>query len=110
MPQLLVTLNSWSSMRSFNNWLANFFGNALSSMYFFYFCLLLDFMELSPVIKAHNTVLWVTYLSQSVIQLLALPILGAQNKLQQENHKETISHVKAIHAHLGIKHPYRRKL
>lgn len=90
-------------MRKINNLLANFLGNCLSSMYFFYFCIVLDIVELGPIIKAHNTVLWVTYLSQSVIQLIALPILGAQNKLQQENHQETMKHLKAVHTHLGIK-------
>jgi hypothetical protein len=96
-------------MSRFNRWLANLLGNTLSSMYFFYFCLILDAVELQPVVKAHNTVLWVTYLSQSVIQLIALPVLGAQNKLQQDNHEETMSHIKAIHNHLGIKHSYRRE-
>jgi hypothetical protein len=71
-------------------------------MYFFYFCVVLDLIELNPVVKAHSTITWVTYLSQSVIQLIALPILGAQNKLQQDNHAETIKHLKAVHRHLGI--------
>lgn len=96
-------------MNRFNNFLANLLGNSLSSMYFFYFCVVLDLIELKPVIEAHNTIVWVTYMSQSVIQLIALPILGAQNKLQQDNHKEAMSHIKAVHKHLGIKHPYRRK-
>lgn len=96
-------------MKKFNNWLANLLGNGLSNMYFFYFCIILDAIELSPVLKSHSTVLLVSYLSQSVIQLLALPVLGAQNKLQNENHKEIVSHVKAIHARLGINSPYRRK-
>lgn len=94
-------------MKRFNNWLADGLGNTLSSMYFFYFCVVLDFVELGPVIRAHSVVLWVTYLSQSVIQLIALPILGAQNKLQQDNHEETMTHIKAIHHHLGIKHSLR---
>lgn len=96
-------------MRSFESTLANFLGNLLSSMKFFYFCIILDLIELFPVIQAHSVVLWVTYLSQSVIQLVALPILGAQNKLTHDNHDEVMSHVKAIHKHLGIKHNYRRK-
>jgi hypothetical protein len=91
-----------NKINQFNAWLANILGNSLSSMYFFYFCIVLDLIELGPVIAAHNVVLWVTYLSQSVIQLVALPILGAQNKLQQDNHTETIKHIKRIHQHFGI--------
>lgn len=90
-------------MKRWNAWLANRLGNLLSSMYFFYFCVVLDLIELGPVISAHSTILWVTYLSQAVIQLVALPILGAQNKLQQANHMEVMHHIKKIHAHLGIK-------
>lgn len=87
-------------MKRFNNWLANFLGNALSSMYFFYFCVVLDLCELDPVIQSHSVITWVTYISQSVIQLIALPVLGAQNKLQQDNHSEVMQHVTAIHNHL----------
>ena len=90
-------------MKKFNDWLANKLGNSLSSMYFFYICIVLDLIELKPVIDAHSVITWVTYLSQSVIQLIALPILGAQNKLQQDSHKETMRAVKKIHRHLGVK-------
>lgn len=90
-------------MKRFNDWLATVLGNALSSMNFFYVCVVIDLVELPPVVQAHNVITWVTYISQSVIQLIALPILGAQNKLQSENHQETIRHIKKIHSHLGIK-------
>lgn len=83
-------------VQKFNNWLADKLGNGLSSMYFFYFCVVLDLIELGPVIAAHSTITWVTYLSQSVIQLVALPVLGAQNKLQQDNHKEVINHLQKL--------------
>ena len=74
-------------MRRFNNWLATYLGNALSSMPFFYICVLLDLVELPPVIQAGNIIIWCTYLSQTVIQLIALPILGAQQKQTHENHR-----------------------
>lgn len=90
-------------MSKFNDWLALRLGNILSHMNFFYFCLALDLVELKPVMDAHSVITWVTYISQSVIQLVALPILGAQNKLQQDNHQETLHHLKKIHKHLRIK-------
>jgi hypothetical protein len=93
-------------MKQFNDRLANFLGDALSHMNFFYFCLALDLLELHPVIQAHSTITWVTYLSQSVIQLIALPILGAQNKLQQSNHEETMKHVKSLHDKVDAVHKH----
>jgi hypothetical protein len=90
-------------MNRINSWLANFLGNALSSMYFFYFCVVLDIVELPPVIRAHSVITWITYLAQTVIQLVALPILGAQNKLQQDNHQEVMKRIQKVHDHLGIK-------
>lgn len=96
-------------MKKFNAWLGNLLANGVGTMSFFWFCVVLDLIELEPVIKAGNAIVWVTYLSQTVIQLLALPLLAFQGKMQQENHKETMSHIKAVHKHLGIKHAYRRK-
>lgn len=93
-------------MKQFNDRLANLLGNALSNMNFFYFCLVLDAAELKPVVDAHSVITWVTYLSQSVIQLIALPILGAQNKLQQTNHEETMRHVKGLHDKIDAVHKH----
>lgn len=90
-------------MKRFDTWLALKLGNGLSSMPFFYFCVILDIIELPPVIQADNTITWVTYISQSVIQLIALPILAVQQKIQHENHKEVMRHIGKIHDHLGIK-------
>lgn len=96
-------------MSKFNRWLGNKLANAVGTMSFFYICVILDLLELSPVVKSHSVITWITYLSQTVIQLLALPLLAYQGKIQNENHDEVMSHVKALHKHLGIKHPYRRK-
>jgi hypothetical protein len=76
-------------MKRINEWLAQYLGNKLSSMSFFWFCVLLDLVELPPLFKAHSVVAWCTYVSQTVIQLLALPLLGAQNRLQNKLHEET---------------------
>lgn len=93
-------------MKQFNDRLANLLGDILSHMNFFYFCVLLDLVELHPVIQAHSVITWITYLSQSVIQLIALPILGAQNKLQQDNHEETMKHIGNLHAKIDAVHKH----
>lgn len=90
-------------MKNFNAWLANKLGDGLSSMAFFWVCVVLDLIELPPIIGSHNVIAWCTYISQTVIQLLALPILGAQNKLQHDNHKEVMRHINKIHKKLDIK-------
>lgn len=95
-------------MNKFNDWLALKLSNGLSSMYFFYICVALDLAELKPVIDARSTITWVTYISQAVIQLIALPVLGASQKLAADH---TIHHLKEhidkkhdiLHKHLGIK-------
>lgn len=88
-------------MKNFEDWLALRLGNWLSSVKFFYICVLLDLIELPPVIHAHDVITWCTYLSQTVIQLLALPILGAQQRIMTDHHEahadkldEILKHVK----------------
>lgn len=70
--------------KAFNNALASKLGNLLGSMPFFYVCVLLDLIELPPVIASHSAVLWINYIAQTVIQLIALPIISTQSNLQQK--------------------------
>ncbi|HEY8641475.1 MAG TPA: hypothetical protein VIO84_01790 [Candidatus Dormibacteraeota bacterium] len=58
--------------------------SVLSSMWFFWFCVLLDIAELPAVIQAATPVVVVSYISQTVIQLLALPLLGAGQRIIAE--------------------------
>lgn len=74
-PRWLSILNSRA---------ARVVANVLSSMYFFWFCVALDVAELPSVIQSGSVVIWVGYASQTVIQLLALPALGAYAKLNQQ--------------------------
>ena len=53
----------------------------LSSMWFFWFCVLLVLVELPAVFAARSVIAWVMYVSQTVIQLLALPLLGAGQRI-----------------------------
>lgn len=70
------------SVDRFNALIAVKSTSVLSSMWFFWFCVLLDLTELAlgnP--RSWTVVIWVTYLSQTVIQLLALPLLGAGQRI-----------------------------
>ena len=87
----------------FDDWLAEKLGNVLSSMNFFYVCLILDGIELPPVIAQHDIITWCVYLSQTVIQLIALPVLGAQQKLSHKKNKDLNDKIDRIHAHFNIK-------
>ena len=85
---------------SFNEWLANKLGNGLSSVWFFYFCVALDLVELVPVIQAHDVIVWCSYISQTVIQLIALPILGYQQKVTHKHHERNHEDMKEILTHV----------
>jgi hypothetical protein len=84
---------------SLNDRVATGLGSLLGSIWFFYFCVALDAAELPAVVQAHSAIAWVTYISQTVIQLLALPILQVyQNLLQAHND------AKADSDHLALTH------
>lgn len=70
----------------FNEGLASIAAKVLSSMEFFYLCVALDLFELPPVIAQHSIIVWCTYLSSVVFQLLALPLLAHQSKTGNEHH------------------------
>ena len=84
-------------VKRINEWLAGKLANTLSSMTFFYICLLLDAVELPPVIGAHSIIVWCTYISQTVIQLIALPILGAQQKMTHKHHEKHHADIALLH-------------
>ena len=72
-------------IEKFNRGLAVNLGKVLGNMWFFYLCVILDIAELPSVIKAHSTIAWVTYIAQTVIQLIALPILQVYQNIQQKH-------------------------
>jgi len=55
--------------------------SVLGSMWFFWFCVALVLVELPAVVAARSVMAWVMYVSQTVIQLLALPLLGAGQRI-----------------------------
>lgn len=81
-PKELIKIET--GFKRFNQLIAIKLGNSLGSMLFFWFCLILDLVELPPVIASNNLIVWINYIAQTVIQLLALPILGVVANLQQK--------------------------
>ena len=67
----------------FNNGIAIKLGKILGNMWFFYFCILLDLCELPAVISANTPIAWVNFIAQTVIQLVALPILQVYQNIQE---------------------------
>ncbi|MDD8026927.1 MAG: hypothetical protein PHI34_10450 [Acidobacteriota bacterium] len=58
----------------------------VGTMWCAYAFLLLDLIMLPPVIKAGSIMVWVTYLAQTVLQLVLLPIIMVgQNVIQSQN-------------------------
>lgn len=96
-------------MRRFNRWLANKITDAVSTMWCAYLFALLALISLPAAIQTHNVVTIVAWIAQTFLQLVLLSIILVGQKLHTEDNKEVISSIKAVHKHLGIKHPYRRK-
>ena len=72
------------SVDRFNAAIAVSATHVLSSMWFFWFCVILDLVELPAVLGNLTPIIVVTYISQTVIQLLALPLLGAGQRIIAE--------------------------
>jgi hypothetical protein len=68
----------------FNAWLAVRATAVLGNMWFFWFCVVLDLIELPAVIASQSVIGYVTYISQTVIQLLALPLLQVGQRIISE--------------------------
>jgi hypothetical protein len=60
--------------------------NGVGTMWCAYAFLLIDLLMLPPVIKANDVIVWVTYIAQTVLQLVLLPIIMVgQNVIQAQN-------------------------
>lgn len=70
----------------FNMRLAVFITKGVGSMWCAYAFFILDLIMLPPVIKANSVIVWVTYIAQTVLQLILLPvIMVGQNVIQGQN-------------------------
>jgi hypothetical protein len=70
----------------FNYWIAVKITTGVGTMWCAYAFLLIDLIMLPPVIKAQSVMVWVTYIAQTVLQLVLLPIIMVgQNVIQSQN-------------------------
>ena len=71
--------------------------NAVGTMWCAYAFLLLDIVMLPPVIAANSIMVWVTYIAQTVLQLVLLPIIMVgQNVIQSQNESKADSDHKTL--------------
>ena len=78
---VISRVHGTSAIERFNGRIAVAATSVLGSMWFFWFCVLLVLVELPAVFAARSVMAWVMYISQTVIQLLALPLLGAGQRI-----------------------------
>lgn len=78
---VLPVVHGDSAIERFNARIAVAATTVLGSMWFFWFCVALVLFELPAVFAARSVIAWITYISQTVIQLLALPLLGAGQRI-----------------------------
>lgn len=79
--QVLPLVHGNSAIDHANARIAVVATTVLGSMWFFWFCVALVLLELPAVFAARSVIAWITYISQTVIQLLALPLLGAGQRI-----------------------------
>jgi len=77
-----------------NDWLAVKITKSVGTMWCAYAFIVLDLLELGPVVKVNNMITWVTYISQTVLQLVLLPIImvGQQVIQDQNDAKAEVDH------------------
>lgn len=93
-----------NNFTKFNDKVIETSAKTLGSSYFFYFCVLLDIAELPPVIQAGSVIIWINYVAQTVIQLVALPLLQSY-----QNKQQTLSEAKAEADHRNLVHVARHQ-
>lgn len=75
-----------TGITKFNYSIALKITNGVGTMWCAYAFLILDLFMLPPVIKAASIMIWVTYIAQTVLQLVLLPIIMVgQNVIQEQN-------------------------
>jgi len=84
-PKELIS-KDLNGISKFNYWIAVKITNGVGTMWCAYAFFLIDLLMLPPVIKANNVMVWVTYIAQTVLQLVLLPIIMVgQNVIQTQN-------------------------
>jgi len=76
----------FKGIAKFNYWIAVKITNCVGTMWCAYIFFIIDLFMLPPVIKAASVMVWVTYIAQTVLQLILLPIIMVgQNVIQSQN-------------------------
>lgn len=84
-PKVLLK-KELKGIANFNYWIAVKITNSVGTMWCAYLFLLIDLVMLPPVIQAQSIMVWVTYIAQTVLQLILLPIIMVgQNVIQDQN-------------------------
>lgn len=63
---------------------------------------ILAFISLPAAIDTHSPIVIVSWIAQTFLQLVLLPIIMVGQNLQADRHKDVIKHIKRIHSSLGI--------
>jgi len=84
-PKELIN-KEFKGISKFNYWIALKITNGVGTMWCAYVFFIIDLLMLPPVIKSHSVIVWVTYIAQTVLQLVLLPvIMVGQNVIQVQN-------------------------
>jgi hypothetical protein len=84
-PKELIK-KDFKGIAKFNYWIAVKITNGVGTMWCAYAFFLIDLLMLPPVIAANSVMVWVTYIAQTVLQLVLLPIIMVgQNVIQAQN-------------------------
>jgi len=84
-PRELVN-KELKGINKFNYQLAVKITNGVGTMWCAYAFLVIDLVMLPPVIRSNSVIVWVTYIAQTVLQLVLLPIIMVgQNVIQAQN-------------------------
>lgn len=81
-----IAAKEFKGLAKLNYWIAVKITKGVGTMWCAYAFLLIDLLMLPPVIKSGSIMVWVTYIAQTVLQLVLLPIIMVgQNVIQSQN-------------------------
>ncbi|MCX6559934.1 MAG: hypothetical protein NTZ26_05405 [Candidatus Aminicenantes bacterium] len=81
-----LAAREFKGLAKLNNRIAVKITKGVGTMWCAYAFLLIDLLMLPPVIKSGSIMIWVTYIAQTVLQLVLLPIIMVgQNVIQSQN-------------------------
>lgn len=84
-PKELIN-KEFKGISKFNYWIAVKITKSVGTMWCAYAFFLIDLIMLPPVIQAKSVMIWVSYIAQTVLQLILLPIIMVgQNVIQAQN-------------------------